>query len=148
MTNELCGLLFNISYPQAVHFQYQDYTHGCTGSFHSAICTFKTMDCCVNIYNGSYYSDYVNTTGPALWSACGIPTPGFCPSALSSQTTKSPNDYTVVASYHQQQEFQHSYLRQPDVSAAMARAPTQLSQTQSNSIAACTIINQSSHTLI
>jgi len=31
-----------------------------------------------------YPSNNYTTINPALWSACDIPTPGFCPSTLNS----------------------------------------------------------------
>jgi len=58
---------------------------GCTPSCYAALNSFKTaFGCCVNFYNNSIYGNYRNTTNPDLWSACGIPTPGFCTSTLSS----------------------------------------------------------------
>ena len=104
--NQLC-VQFQNSSLQLVTIQSQchDYVHGCTHSCHTAINTFKTtLGCCVNIYNASQYNyEYYNITireyngtdptDPDLWSACGIPTPGFCPSTLLSDlpsTTRVP----------------------------------------------------------
>ena len=96
--NQLCLVLLNNSYPQAVESQCQNYTQGCTRSCHTALDTLKTaLGCCVNVFNATY-TNYRNTTDPALWSACGIPTPGFCPSTLLSQSTGSPSDSTAVPS--------------------------------------------------
>ena len=91
-TNQFCGLLIiNETHPQAVEFQCQNYTEGCTPSCYVALNSFKTaFGCCVNFYNNSIYGNYRNTTNPDLWSACDIPTPGFCTSTLSSQPTVPP----------------------------------------------------------
>ena len=107
--NQFCLEVLNVSYPQVVVSQCQNYTQGCTRSCHMALNTFKTaLGCCVNFYNGSFlrdYSnsslrDYLNTTNPALWSACGIPMPEFCTSTLLSQTTRSPSDSTTFQFLH------------------------------------------------
>jgi len=91
-TNQFCALLIaNDTHPRAVESQCQNYTEGCNPSCYAALNSFKTaLGCCVNFYNNSiYYGIYRNTTNPDLWSACGIPTPGFCPSTLVSQPTTS-----------------------------------------------------------
>jgi len=93
-TNQFCGLLIsNETHPRAVESQCQNYIEGCTPSCYAALNSFKeAFGCCVNFYNTSIYGNYLkrNTTNPDLWSACGIPTPGFCTSTLSSQPTVPP----------------------------------------------------------
>ena len=73
---------------------------------------------------------YQNVTNPDLWSACGVTTPGFCPSTLISQPTRSPNDSTTVLSTRVP-----TYSSQPTESlndstavASTARVPTLSSQ--------------------
>ena len=85
-TNQFCRLLIaNETHPRAVESQCQNYSEGCTPSCYVALNSFKTaFGCCVNFYNNSIYGNYRNTTNPDLWSACGIPTPGFCPSTHNS----------------------------------------------------------------
>ena len=83
-TNQFGIIILNETYPEAVESQCQNYTQGCTPSCHAAFNTFKTaLGCCVNAYNNSHLL-YYNTSNPALWSACDIPTPGFCPSTCNS----------------------------------------------------------------
>ena len=51
-----------------------DFTQECTNSCQAALNTFKTaLGCCVK---------YTSNINRALWSACGIPFPEFCPSTL------------------------------------------------------------------
>ena len=125
--NQLCAVLFNNSYPQAVYFQCQNYTQGCTPSCHAALNAFKAaMGCCVNFYNISGL-DFYNVTNPALWSACGIPTPGFCTSTLVSQPTRSPNDSTALPTTTRVPTLSSQPTRSPNDSTALpltTRAPT------------------------
>ena len=76
-----CGVVFLINpnitlYQQEVESQClkMDFTQECTNSCQAALNTFKTaLGCCVK---------YTSNINRALWSACGIPFPEFCPSTL------------------------------------------------------------------
>ena len=88
--NQLCAVALynNNSYPQAVKSECQDYNQGCTRSCYTALNTFKAaLGCCLHFYKLD--RDFLSTTNPALWSACGIPIPGICPSTLLPQSNSA-----------------------------------------------------------
>ena len=59
----------------------------CTNSCMNAIQNLKSKyGCCLNNYNRSN-SYFYQVTNAALWSACGISSPGFCNSTISLMTT-------------------------------------------------------------
>ena len=59
----------------------------------SAIATIKDkFGCCVNIYNNTDIGLQIPSLSYNVWEACGVSTPGFCTSTLTTGTEPSTDD--------------------------------------------------------
>ena len=60
----------------------------CPSSCQSAILTFRNnLGCCVNVFNTSALTDFIDVDDYYLWASCSVETPGFC----TQSTVNRPN---------------------------------------------------------